>query len=123
MFNRASLIYALTLLLVVAHLHCLCHADVKPLHQRTFSADRSVPAYPDRHCDNEYGCICKGATLVVATDCPQPTLSDECLPLPFQELAPFGLAMIEIGHRPHDTKAAPLLSGRILRAHLSSLVI
>jgi hypothetical protein len=80
---------------------------------------------PVTDCDHEYGCICRGATVVHAIDVThwQPQVVD-LLPLDV-----FGLpaGFIEIDHTAGepiaDQNLPPPLSGRQLRALYTSLVI
>jgi hypothetical protein len=77
-------------------------------------------------CDNESGCLCRGATIAqpVELNSVQPGLSD--LWYFADAIASAGLLVggssAEQGFLLHPCPPAPL-SGRILRAHLSSLVI
>ena len=80
---------------------------------------------PVTDCDHEYGCICRGATVVYAiavTDW-QPQ-SIELLPLDFFRL-PAGFIDIDstASKSIDDQNLAPPLSGRQLRALYASLVI
>ena len=91
------------------------------------AAGESLPiGMPGDGCENESGCICRGATLADGVDLtflqPLPIqlwLADAC-EFPIATVAPEIAA--ESGFL-DDRCCPPPLSGRILRAHLSSLVI
>ncbi|HEY2414211.1 MAG TPA: hypothetical protein VGI40_18350 [Pirellulaceae bacterium] len=80
---------------------------------------------PVTDCDHEYGCICRGATLVhaIAVTDWQPQVVG-LLPLDFFSL-PAGFVEIDssAGEPTDDQNLPPPLSGRQLRALYASLVI
>jgi hypothetical protein len=80
---------------------------------------------PVHDCDQEYGCICRGATVVHAigvTDW-QPQVVDS-LPLDFLCLPALIIEIDAISGQPDDSQnLPPPLSGRQLRALYASLVI
>lgn len=124
MFSRTSVTFAMTLLLVVAHLHCLCHEEVQPLGNSTVFAGqplRNAPV-PERHCDNEYGCICKGATIASPVVCDEP-LANVNAALPMFDPTFERSQANDVARSSAEFLSTPPLSGRMLRAHLASLVI
>ena len=123
MFSRRLTMTLLAALIAVAHLHCVFEYELPALSYRVSSAQGPVVPQPMKHCHNEAGCICKGATLVRATsvelampevsrhyqfDAQQTTLA------PSLRNSEFGVPAERSGHLP---------AGKILRTQLSSLVI
>ncbi|MCE9528557.1 MAG: hypothetical protein K8R36_21135 [Planctomycetales bacterium] len=132
MINHAShlrplLPAAFSLLVLVSNWHCQVGAAevVREMVARQLNEDGS-PArpinLPQGGCENESGCMCRGATLAVSVD-----------------LAPFAPELAEMLAVPTDGVAisrevpqtsppdalffrSPPLSGRILRAHLASFL-
>lgn len=98
-------------------------------HLRTLSQHRlGLPTpvqMPVHDCDHEYGCICRGATLVHAMAVLdwQPQVAEllpvdvVCVPVGFVELEP------TVGQFDAEQNLPPPLSGRELRALYASLVI
>jgi hypothetical protein len=125
-----SFLLAATLLLVVATLHCpwewqaAISQIVEVGHYRR--TGQAVPiGIPARGCENESGCICRGATLAQAMDTSCLTTSTSRWVL--LEL-PRGIVGAEVASaigrsRPPDRGLAPPLSGRQLRALYASLLI
>ncbi len=92
------------------------------LHQQGLPTPFQKPVHD---CDHEYGCICRGATIVhaVAVTNWQPQVV-ELVPLDFFSL-PAGFVEVEIttSEPVDDQNLPPPLSGRQLRALYASLVI
>jgi hypothetical protein len=81
---------------------------------------------PPEDCGNESGCICRGATLANGIDLALFVPLQVDLLIADTAAAQFGIVPVEftIGSGLYDDLCSPpQLSGRILRAHLSSLVI
>lgn len=129
---RKTLHVALAALVMTASLHCAWEARAA-LTQIAIAAGcrasgQSLPiGFPCHECDNESGCICRGATLVHAVDVTgfQAHASD-LLPA---DLAPQPIGYVtggtfdaRSGAIQHDF-AVPPISGRQLRALYASLVI
>jgi hypothetical protein len=102
----------LVALLVYAGLHCAAGDHV------TFDAQ----GVPHKHCHDESGCICKGATFAEPVTVAAP---DDCvalLPLLDQATADT-LHSDSLRVALNHLAAPPPLSGKALRAYLGSLVI
>ena len=117
----------MALLVLVANWHCQVGAAevVQVMASRHVSADGS-PALPINlppgTCENESGCMCRGATLAVSVDAASlmPQLSD-LLAIPANEAA------VESAFSPQsapdaDLFRSPPISGRMLRAHSVSFL-
>ena len=130
---RRPLTLALALLVVAKMLHCMWeeareieqHFRVVAIQQ----AGHSAPIEPKRHdCDNESGCICRGATVAQAVDVTDfRGLETARLPIDLG-LAPAGctlalVAACESGPPTEREFFAPPISGRQLRALYASLTI
>ena len=130
---RRPLTLALVLLVVAKLLHCTWeeareieqHFRVVAIQQ----AGHAAPIEPKRHdCDNESGCICRGATLAHAVDVAG-FKGVETTKLPIDlGLAPAGCTLALVAaceSRPSAERGffAPLISGRQLRALYASLTI
>jgi len=123
---------ALAMLVAAALSHCsweesreLAHwTRTRAQHQLALPTPIEAPIHD---CDHEYGCICRGATLVFAIDVThcQADLS-ELLPVDLAPLPIYGIADASVAARSsaiqHDFSLPPI-SGRQLRALLASLVI
>ncbi|HTN77824.1 MAG TPA: hypothetical protein VL096_21345 [Pirellulaceae bacterium] len=111
----------MALQIVVAHVHCLCHEEVEPLS--VVRRQHRQPSVPERHCHNEFGCICKGATLIENVTPDEVSLAfEQCLPIDAQLSslhAPTSLTPSMAG----ELAPPPTLSGRMLRALYASFVI
>jgi hypothetical protein len=112
MFTTRTYVWWLAALLVFAGLHCVCGHEI--------SIDEQ--GFPHKHCHNEFGCICKGATLVspVAID------NDGAVaPLDFlRDCTVIAGGQPTVALREWEGVASPPpLAGRSLRALLVSLVI
>ena len=122
---------ALAALVVVALSHCSWQ-EARELSQwsRTVSQHRlgmpSPVQMPVHDCDHEYGCICRGATVILALDTTpfQAQLTD-LVPIDFDNLSlAYVLDDLPADHLLDDPQnASPPLSGRQLRALYASLVI
>jgi hypothetical protein len=118
---------SLSLLVLIANWHCQAGAAevVRVMASRHVNADGS-PAQPIHvppgTCENESGCMCRGATLAVSVDAAQltPQFSD-LLAVPANETAG------EPALSPQSASYADLfrsssISGRMLRAHSVSFL-
>lgn len=104
--------WLLVALLVTAALHCACGHEV-----RTGS-----DGIPHKHCHNEFGCICHGATLVESVDVDATVLQVDWLGQTTVDLAMLP-ALSTTSPVLAEVATPPPLAGRSLRAHLASLVI
>jgi hypothetical protein len=125
--RRRLLTVVLAALVTYAPLNCLVSA-VWGCEQ--MEAPLAVSSWPHfvpglfGGCENESGCICRGATLVVPEDGRSlaPVATDW---LPAETADSTLASLVEAAaFQPHAAYfAPPPLSGRILRAHLASLLI
>jgi hypothetical protein len=124
--RRRVVVVALAALVVVANLNCLvsamraCEQMAAPL---VISARRAATGLPGG-CENESGCICRGATLVETQDGRflAPTFS-QWMTLGEVDSALVCLGTVAIAPADVGFAAPPPVSGRPLRALLASLVI
>lgn len=127
---RGYLTYFLALLMALAPLHCLAHAGDCAAHFADLlvltDQGETLPANDEpAPCDNESGCICKGALVVDYVDA-APLASQFVESLATVDLTPSQCIVCEM---PQDwaylasAHRATSLSGKILRAHLSSYLI
>jgi hypothetical protein len=117
------------LLLATAFFHCAWEWPEELSHHHALAAYRTegLPppiGLPERGCDNESGCICRGATVATPLDAGALSAADALwqwlqLPPVAQFYVTWGLAK----SLPRDECIAPPLSGRQLRALYASLVI
>jgi len=127
---RTAFHAALAALIVVALSHCAWEESREMAqHSATLSQHRlGLPTpvqKPVHDCDHEYGCICRGATLVqaIAVIDWQPQLVDllpvevVCVPAGVVEPEAFS------GELAEEQDLPPPFSGRQLRALYASLVI
>lgn len=130
MTPRRYVTICLTLLMAGAPLHCLAHAGECARHQeqvaRLVANRESLPAnQAPTPCDNESGCICRGAVLAEPVDAA--TVAPQGLEM-FVEMptslsidtvifAPLDWCYLHAAHRQNP------LFGKMLRAHLASFVI
>jgi hypothetical protein len=122
---------ALAALIVVASLHCAWEwqAEFKQLTIAvTYRAGgQPLPLLPSHGCDNEYGCICRGATVALTIDVAHcQALPSELLPVDL-EINPVGNFVLDLARNlpaiaECDSKPPPI-SGRQLRALYASLLI
>jgi hypothetical protein len=83
---------------------------------------------PVHDCDHEYGCICRGATIVQALDVaghnalPIEMLPVDALHADISQTVDLALTSAWTSAIDHDFSVPPI-SGRQLRARLASLVI
>lgn len=127
LFHRQCTTIAAALLVIVALLHCatepIFHLDNGS--EASWSAPTDDTA-PHRGCESESGCICRGATLAHRVDpgALQPVACDWLLAIisTAQPVLTPANATVELGAF-DDPSRLPPLSGRILRARYSSLVI
>lgn len=127
LFRRQCTTIAAALLVVIALLHCAG----EPIFQSDSgnAASWSAPTgdtAPHRGCENETGCICRGATLAHRVDLSdlQPVACDWLLATGLASQP--GLATADATVEPgafDDPSRLPPISGRMLRARYSSLVI
>jgi hypothetical protein len=124
---RSLLSPALSLLVLIANWHCQVGAAevVQVMASRHVDADGS-PALPINlppgTCENESGCMCRGATLAVSVDAASlaPQLSD-LLAIPPNDAA--GEPVLSPQSDPDaDLFRSPAISGRMLRAHSVSFL-
>ena len=118
------------LLVVIALQHCLWEGAMAVRHAQFVAsfvaAGEPLPiGMPKPGCDNESGCICRGATIVQITAViAPPTFHFGHFLTAEGALQPEWLVEEAVPIRVHDgLHGPPPVSGRILRAHLSSLVI
>jgi hypothetical protein len=122
MFSNRQFVTLLAALIAVAHLHCVFEYQMPALGYAVDSQHPVNPA-PEKHCDNEFGCICKGATLVQHALFDLPEMQLTCV-----------LGAVEPQLGPADDsdssalahaafRLAFLPSGKMLRAQISSLTI
>lgn len=122
MFTNRQFVTLLAALIAVAHLHCVFEYQMPALGYTVDWQHPGSPA-PEKQCDNEFGCICKGATLV------QPAvldLSETQLTCMFDAVEPELAPADNSGAaaRAHAVfRPAFLPSGKMLRAQISSLTI
>ena len=127
---RTAVHAALAALVVVSLSHCAWE-ESREMAQRskTFSLHRmGLPTpvqMPVHDCDHEYGCICRGATLVHATTIIdwQPQLADLLPTDVFWVPAVFLEPECTDSRIDEEQNLPPPLSGRQLRARYASLVI
>jgi len=119
---------ALSLLVLVANWHCQAGAaeEVRTMASRRIDAGGApVPApvnLPPGTCENESGCMCRGATLAVSVDAAPlaPQVSD-LLAIPPNDTA--GEPILSPQSAPDtDLFRSPAISGRMLRAHSVSFL-
>ena len=97
-----------------------------PVAVNSTAGEPSPIGVPREDCGNESGCICRGATLAYGVDMAQFVPLQVDLLIADGAASQFGIVPVEfnIGSGLYDDLCSPPpLSGRILRAHLSSLVI
>jgi hypothetical protein len=109
---RAVISCLLLVLLVFAGLHCICG------HEITVDAQ----GVPHKHCHDESGCICKGATFVDPVTIEGPALVIDWLAIADEPIARHISFEFE-RPTPNYLAAPPPLSGKALRARIESLVI
>jgi hypothetical protein len=126
-YIRSLLPPALSLLVLIANWHCQAGAAevVQVMASRHINADGSpaLPIHlPPGTCENESGCMCRGATLAVSVDAAPlaPQLSD-LLAIPPNNAA--GEPLLSPQSAPDsDLFRSPAISGRMLRAHSVSFL-
>lgn len=114
-------------MVLVSNAECQVSAGeiVRSMASRHVNADGS-PArplnLPPGSCDNEYGCMCRGATLAVNMDVVAfaPQLAD-VLEVPADDVT-VALELPPISAPYAEFFRSPPRSGRILRAHLASFL-
>jgi hypothetical protein len=118
------------LLIVIALQHCLWEGAMAARHAQSVAAlaatGEPLPiGMPKPGCDNESGCICRGATLVQSTTAVVlPTMPvDLFLSVDESPCSEWGAETTEFGRFHHGLYGLPRVSGRMLRARLSLLVI
>ena len=124
---RSLLPAAFSLLVLVSNWHCQVGAAevVRAMASSPVNEDGS-PARPLKlppgSCDNESGCMCRGATLAVSMDVAAfaPELAD-VLAAPADDGA-ISLEMPKTSAPDAEFFRSPPLSVRILRAHLASFL-
>jgi len=130
-YRRTIFHWALALLVVGALSRCAWEEARELGQQASILAQHRIDLpspiqKPVHDCDHESGCICRGATQVVAVAAPQghAQLAD-LLPPPIVEFA--GSRLLEATQPHHwlddDLFENPPISGRQLRALYASLVI
>jgi hypothetical protein len=123
---------ALAVLVAAALSHCSWQESrelaqwTQALAQHRLALPSPVQA-PVHDCDHEYGCICRGATIVHALDVTHcQATCGQLLPIDFDMAAAFSAsddsAAVWSSALDHDSSVPPL-SGRQLRARYASLVI
>ena len=130
MTPRGYLTYFLTLLMGVAPFHCLTHAEeCAPHHVQIARLGANRESLPANHapapCDNESGCICRGAVLAEPVD--SATVAPQGLEMFLELPAPLAIYKVVIAPQDwcylHSAHRQIPLSGRMLRARLASFVI
>jgi hypothetical protein len=120
---------AAILLLAVAFFHCAWEWQAELNHRHALAAYREAGlpppiGFPDPGCDNESGCICRGATVATPLDAGALNAADalwQWLELP--PVAQFYFSEALAKSLPPIECIAPPLSGRQLRALYASFVI
>ena len=119
---------ALSLLVLVANWHCQVGAaeEVRTMCSRRVDACGvplpAPPNLPPGACENESGCMCRGATLVVSVDAASlaPQLSD-LVAIPTHDAAE-NSAFSTQPAPDADLFRSPSIAGRMLRAHSVSFL-
>jgi hypothetical protein len=130
-YSRTVVHTALAVLVVTALSRCSWeesrelaqHVSVLVQHRLALPSPVQAPVHD---CDRESGCICRGATQVVAISPPQGQADlTDLLPPPASEYIGTGLSNLIADGRCEiaDLAFAPPISGRQLRALYASLVI
>jgi hypothetical protein len=130
---RRWLTFALTLLVIAKMQHCMWEEGREMRQQFEVAASRdaghSAPVEPKRHdCDQESGCMCRGATLAMGVDVSHFQAQEMArLPADFAQ-APLGWSVDLFAEVAADEAldhlfTSPPISGRQLRALYASLVI
>ena len=129
-YRRTIFHWALALLVVGALSRCAWEEARELGQQASILAQHrlDLPSpiqKPVHDCDHESGCICRGATQVVAVTAPQANAQvADLLPPPIVEYAGWRLSEINANYRlDGDLFENPPISGRQLRALYASLVI
>ena len=119
---------ALSLLVLVSNWHCQTGAaeEVRIMATRRVDADgMPLPApvnLPPGACENESGCMCRGATLAVNVDAaPLAPQLGELLAIPAYTMAA-GPALSPQPASDAGLFRSPSISGRMLRAHSVSFL-
>lgn len=112
MLTLPRLPWLLAALLITAALHCACG------HEVSIGSD----GLPHKHCHNEFGCLCQGATLVASVDLEHSSSPIDIL-APASEVLAADTWVGTLAFARDHFAAPPPLAGRALRAHFSSLVI
>ncbi|HEX4129599.1 MAG TPA: hypothetical protein VHZ24_06120 [Pirellulales bacterium] len=110
------------------HFHCVCYAAVAAAQmlaaiRLTVAEGERLDQGPVAPCNNESGCICKGAVLIAAVPFDVVDAAVwQAVPATHTLLQPSPGMMLSspADERCHDVVP---ISGRILRAYLASLVI
>jgi hypothetical protein len=125
MVSNRALAFTFAVMILAAHCHCVMeHAWALDAAGPPRGA-ASLPVAPaPADCENESGCICKGATLAVVVDLPP---VEVCFDLFDGFISPYyGEVAIDqaagLLPRPPD-EHAPVLSAQTLRALLQSYLI
>ena len=128
--RHALLHTALAALVVAALAHCMWEDSRELAHwTRTVALHRAALPTPIQapihDCDHEYGCICRGATQVLAVDVAHfQALATTMLPLDLPSLTDGWIAGAAAAVRSADENLLPsAMSGRQLRALYASLLI
>ena len=118
----------LATLVVATNLHCLWESanviQCEAALARFARQHETVPfGFPQGGCEDESGCMCRGATLATAVDVSElaPALLVDCvveLPFAFHSLSATSCMPSSLGGR----EAPPPLSGKMLRTHYVSLL-
>jgi len=94
---------------------------VLALHREALPSPIQAPIHG---CDHESGCICRGATQVIAVAAPQALAElTDLLPPPISESPDLWLGDVAADASAADLAFKPPISGRQLRALYASLVI
>jgi hypothetical protein len=125
---RSALNVALALLVLAASVHCAWESHHALLYSAAAANHRQtatpLPCSLPHGCDNESGCLCRGATQARAVDISHLTAEQTSEVLAFQQL--IGLPIPSLHTSPPSglpIDLAPPVSGRQLRALYASLLI
>lgn len=113
--------------MLAASIHCACEAPLALSHSLSAATYRGssvpLPLSVPHGCDNESGCLCRGATQAPAFDISPFTPANVGSSLPLAPPLTAPAQFSALGTRPCALDNPRPISGRQLRAHLASFVI
>ena len=114
---------ALSLLVLVANWHCAVGA-VDVVQRMSHSHHQPEPLQQPAGCENESGCMCRGATLIQSLDISDlaPRMMEVITQGDHARYADISILDSAVTAKNPAFFRSPPLSGRILRAHLASLL-